>query len=80
MMVSLSVLFFGMSTGCSNLAVMRLGAGDRVSHMVDGAASWAFDAQIKSHSLGQHSVALSAADFPVFSFSHHGFIAFDLRP
>jgi hypothetical protein len=48
--------------------------------MVDGAASWAFDAQIKSHSLGQHSVALSAADFPVFSFSHHGFIAFNLRP
>lgn len=80
MMVSLSVFFFGMSMTCPGLAFMRLGAGDRVSHMVDGAAAGAFDAQIKRHASGEHPVTPAATDFPVFSFSHHGFMAFDLRP
>ena len=58
---------------------MRLGAGARGPHMIDGPASGTFDAQIKGRALGKHLVAVSASDFFVMC-SRHFLMVLGLRP
>ena len=61
------------------MAVSRLGAGARGPHVIDGPASWAFDAQLKGRPFGQHLVAVSAPDLVVVC-SLHFLIVLPLRP
>lgn len=62
------------------MAVSRLGAGARGPHVIDGPASWAFDAQIKGRPFGQHLVAVSASDLVVLVCSRHFLMVLGLRP